>query len=36
MHVLDGGHFAIFDHAAKVHAGIAEELRDLTTVETRQ
>lgn len=35
MHVLDGGHFAIFDHAATVHSGIADELRDLTTTEAR-
>jgi medium-chain acyl-[acyl-carrier-protein] hydrolase len=36
LHVLDGGHFAIFDHAGKVHDGIAEGLRDLTAAETRQ
>lgn len=28
MHVLDGGHFAIFDHATRVHAEIAATLRD--------
>lgn len=27
MHTLDGGHFAIFDHAAEVHARIASSLR---------
>jgi surfactin synthase thioesterase subunit len=28
MHAFDGGHFAIFDHAAQVHAEIAAALRN--------
>jgi medium-chain acyl-[acyl-carrier-protein] hydrolase len=28
LHLLDGGHFAIFDHATRVHAEIAAALRD--------
>ncbi|WP_213453293.1 thioesterase II family protein [Rhizomonospora bruguierae] len=35
LHLLDGGHFAIFDRVAEVHAGIVDGLRDLTTVEAR-
>lgn len=36
IHVLDGGHFAIFEHAAAVHDGIAEGLRDPRTAEVRR
>ncbi|MGH3659014.1 MAG: thioesterase II family protein [Micromonosporaceae bacterium] len=32
LHAFDGGHFAIFDHAARVHAEIAAALRDVPAV----